>query len=218
MIEKKTMWAVTRELNVKPQTAIVEDGRILVTKNSNGKEEDYSGSLYGILQLFDTEEDAKEYVKGEKQALLDMVPKVRKFITRLDYNYTLRKNLGIEKKEYLGNYAQTNDDGYIKSYNNECAYAEKLETFIKSRMLNIDGWMIPISEVRDIQWFGWDGAEDFEPEQWKALLTLASGEKLSTDSVEDVRLLWATIGKCSGSWFVDNDINYDNDNDEDEDE
>jgi hypothetical protein len=26
-----------------------------------------------------------------------------------------------------------------------------------------------------------------------------------------VRLIWATIGKCIGSWFIDNDIDYDKD-------
>ena len=83
--------------------------------------------------------------------------------------------------------------------------------FIKSRMLNIDGRMIPIDQVREIQWYAIEDAEEYDPGQWKAVLTTTNGDEYSTNSAADVRLIWATIGKCIGSWFIDNDIDYDKD-------
>ena len=46
------------------------------------------------------------------------------------------------------------------------------------------------------------------------MLTTTNGDEYSTNSAAEVRLIWATIGKCIGSWFIDNDIDYDKDSDE----
>ena len=208
MIEKKTAWAVTRDFEIIEKVAIIEDGKVLMSKNPNGEDSEYDTG-WGILHYFETEEKAKEWIVNEEKSIRDMIPKVKKFIERMDSRYGLRKKLGIEKKDYLGSYGKDRSNGYLDEYNEEQDYAKKLEVFIKSRMLNIDGRMIPIDHVRGIQWFAVDDADDYEPDQWKAVLTTTNGDEYSTGSVEDVRLIWATIGKCTGSWFIDNDIDYD---------
>ena len=140
-----------------------------------------------------------------------MIPKVKKFIESMDFRYELREKLGIERKDYLGSYGEDRRISYLDEYNEEQDYSKKLEVFIKSRMLNIDGYMIPIDQVREIQWYAIEDAEEYEPGQWKAVLTATNGDEYSTNCVEDVRLIWATIGKCIGSRFIDNDIDYDKD-------
>lgn len=213
MIKKKTMWAVTHDLEIETKTVIVEDDKLLAAKDASCKDGDYRGKEYYVIGYFNTEEEAKNWVEDELQTIRDMVPKIKKFIDRLDYS-GLRKKLGIEKVDYLGSYGKDHRNGYYQNYKNECEYAEKLETFINSRMLNIARRMIPIDQIREIQWYAIEEAEDYEPSQWKAVLKTKSDGECATCSEEDVRLIWATIGKCIGSWFIDNDINYDKDEDE----
>lgn len=210
MIEKKTAWAVTRDFEIIERVAIIEDGKVLMSKNPNDKDSEY-GTGWDILHYFSSEEKAKEWMENEEKYIRDMIPKVKGFIESMDCRYELHKKLGIEKKDYLGTYVEDRRRSYWDEYNEEQDYSKKLEVFIKSRMLNIAGRMIPIDQVREIQWYAVEDAEDYEPEQWKAVLTTTNGDEYSTGSVADVRLVWATIGKCIGSWFIDNDIDYDKD-------
>ena len=208
MIEKKTAWAVTRDFEIIERVAIIEDGKVLMSKTPNDKDSEY-GTGWDLLRYFETEEMAKEWIENEEKSVRDMIPKVKKFIESMDFRYELRKKLGIEKKDYLGSYGEDRRSSYLDEYNEEQDYSKKLEVFIKSRMLNIDGRMIPIDQVREIQWYAIEDAEEYEPDQWKAVLTTNNGDEYSTSCVEDVRLIWATIGKCISSWFIDNDIDYD---------
>ena len=210
MIEKKTAWAVTRDFEIIERVAIIEDGKVLMSKTPNDKDSEY-GTGWDLLRYFETEEMAKEWIENEEKSVRDMIPKVKKFIESMDFRYELRKKLGIEKKDYLGSYGEDRRSSYLDEYNEEQDYSKKLEVFIKSRMLNIDGRMIPIDQVREIQWYAIEDAEEYEPDQWKAVLTTNNGDEYSTSCVEDVRLIWATFGKCIGSWFIDNDIDYDKD-------
>ena len=210
MIEKKTAWAVTRDFEIIERVAIIEDGKVLMSKNPNDKDSEY-GTGWDLLRYFETEEMAKEWIENEEKSVRDMIPKVKRFIESMDFRYELRKKLGIEKKDYLGSYGEDRRSSYLDEYNEEQDYSKKLEVFIKSRMLNIDGRMIPIDQVREIQWYAIEDAEEYEPDLWKAVLTTTNGDEYSTNSVEDVRLIWATIGKCISTWYVDNDIDYDKD-------
>jgi hypothetical protein len=207
MIEKKTLWAVTRDLEIVERVAIIEDGKVLMSKKPDSKDSEY-GTGGSLLRYFDTEETAKEWTENEEKFIRDMIQKVKAFIERMDSRYGLRKKLGIEKKDYLGFYGEDNRNSYWKEYSEEQDYAKKLEVFIKSRMLNINGRMIPIDQVREIKWYAVEDAEEDDPYQWKAVLTTTNGDECSTRCAEEVRLIWATIGKCLSTWFVDNDIDY----------
>ena len=213
MIEKKQVWAVTRSLEVFEKTAIVENDKVLAAKNPEAKDSDYDGDEFNILRYFDNEQVAKTWVEEQEKEIRDMVPKVKKFISRMDFDYDLRERLGIKNEDYLGRFAKDNSSNQRQWYEDECEYAKKLETFIHSRMLNIDGHMIPIDEVKDVQWYGGENAEEYEADEWKAVITTKDGNQYSTCSAEDVRLVWATIGKVSGSWFIDEDIDYSKSND-----
>ena len=214
MIEKKTVWAVTRDLEIKAKTALVEDGQVLVAKDTDKKDTSYEGIEYGVIRYFGTEEDAKKWADEQEQEIRDMVPKVKRFIDRLDYMWDARERMGIKKEDYLGSYANDSGNNIRRWYDDECEYAKKLETFIRSRMLNIDGHIIPIDEVKDVQWYGGENAEKYEADEWKAVITTKDGNDYATCSAEDVRLIWATIGKVSGSWFIDEDIDYSKSNDD----
>lgn len=213
MIEKKTLWAVSRDLEVKPKIVIIDDGKVLACKNT--EDEDYDGSLWGISKMFDTEEEALAYAEKEKQHIRDMVPKVREFIGRMEFWDGLRERLGIKKKDYLGN-CVGNCREYYKEYRIESDYSEKLEVFVRSRMLNIGGWMLPVDDVKRVQWFfhneDGDECDDF---YWLAKLTMADGTTVNTGSEVEVRLVKAVFGKNSGIYYIDNDFNYDEDEEED---
>ena len=204
------MWAVTRDLEIVERVAIIEDGKVLMSKKPDSKDSDY-GTGWSLIRYFDTEEMAKEWTENEEKSVRDMIPKVRAFVESMDSRYGLRKRLGIEKKDYLGIYGEDRMAGCRKEYNEEQNYAKKLEVFIKSRMLNIDGRMIPIDQVREIEWYAVEDDEEDDPSHWKAVLTTTNGVEYSTSCVEDVRLVWATSGKCIGTCFIDNDIDYDKD-------
>ena len=94
MIEKKTAWAVTRDFEIIERVAIIEDGKVLMSKNPNDKNSEY-GTGWDLLRYFETEEMAKEWIENEEKSVRDMIPKVKKFIESMDFRYELRKKLGI---------------------------------------------------------------------------------------------------------------------------
>ena len=212
MIEKKTVWAVNSDLEVSERTAIIEDGKLLACKVSG--DEHYDGTLWRIRKVFDTEEDACAYIKEQEQYIRDMVPKVMDFINRMDMRSELLQRLGFEKKDYLGGYAKPSS--YYKEYQREEEYAEKLETFVRSRVLNIGGWMLPVGDVKKVQWFfNEDRGDEYEEGDWLAELTMADGETYRTGSRSEVRLVKTVFGENSGIYYIDNDFDYDKDEEED---
>ena len=207
MIEKKRMWAVTRSFEIIERVAIVDEGKVLISKKPGRDDSCYTDG-WDIIRFFDTEESAKEWIENEENDIRAMVPKVKKFIEKMDSLWTVRDKLHIELKDYLGGYARNNDDGYRQMLLDESIYAQKLETFAKCRMLDIDGHMIPIDKVREVKWYGFSDADEDSPNAWRAVLETTNGNEYVTSSEEDVRLVWATIGKCSENWSIDDDIDY----------
>jgi len=214
MIEKKTLWAVHSDLEVSEMTALVEDGQVLAAKTA--EDERYDGTLWRIRKFSDTEEIARKYVEDEEQHIREMVPAVMKFIDRMDSRYELLERLGIKKKDYLGHYADRGSS-YHKEYNDEQEYTHKLEAFIRSHMLNIGGCMLPVADVKQVQWyFSEERGDEYEDSDWLAELTMADGTTCKTGSETEVRLVKTVFGENSGIYFVDNDFDYDKDEDEDE--
>jgi hypothetical protein len=216
MTEKKTVWAVTRNLEIKEKVAIFEDGKILAAKDVDASDLAYNGNECQVKIYSATKDQAEEWIEKTKAETREMVTTVRKFIERMDVWWNLREVLDIKKKDYLGRYADCDNGNQDSQLNEEREYAKKLETFIHSRRLDIDGHMVPIDDVKDVQWYGYENAEEYEPGVWKAVLTTRYGDIYTTCSENDVRLIWATIGKVSGSWYIDNDIDYDNNDSSDE--
>lgn len=216
MIEKKRMWAVTRDFEIIERVAIVEEGKVLMSKKPGCNDSCYTDG-WNIIRFFDTEESAKEWIENEENDIRAMAPKVKKFINKMDSLWSVREKLHIKKTDYLGRHGIDNDEGYRQMYNDECNYAKKLETFAKCRMLNIDGYMIHIDKVREVKWYGCNKSADEDcPNEWRAVLTTPNGDEFVTNSEEDVRLVWATIGKCSDNWFIDEDIDYSKSEENDE--
>jgi len=215
MTEKKTVWAVTRKLEIKEKVAIFEDGKLLAAKDVDAKDTEYNGNERNVKVYSETKERAEKWVKDTEAETREKVSKVKDFIDRMDLWWELREALNIKKEDYLGPYADRDNGNRQRWLEEEREYAKKLETFIHSRRLDISGHMIPIDDVKDVQWYGVDAAEEYEPDEWKAVLTTKDGCSYTTCSKNDVRLIWATIGKVSGLWYVDNDIDYSsNDSDE----
>lgn len=207
MIKRETMWAVTRDLEIKEKTVILEDGKILAAKDIDANNTEYDGDEFEVKSYHKTKNDAAEWIEKVKKETLELVPIVKRFIVRMDAWWQLADKLGIKKDDYLGKYA-IQAYSYEDLYDREHNYAEKLETYIKSKMLNIGGYMIPVDQIKDIEWFGVENAHEDEEDEWRAVIHTKDDIEVATDSREDVRLIWATIGKVSGTWFIDDDINY----------
>lgn len=210
MTEKKTVWAVTCDLEIKEKTAIFDDGKLLLAKDVDAKDTEYKDFEFMVKAYRDTKEQAEELLEKTKAETREMVPVVGKFINRMDSWPELLEALNIQKEDYLGRYANRDNSRRYDLYEKEREYAKKLETFIHSRRLDIDSHMVPIDDVKDVQWYGLENADEYETCDWKAVLTTRNGDTYTTSSESDVRLIWATIGKLSGSWFIDNDIDYSN--------
>lgn len=210
MTEKKTVWAVTRDLEIKEKVAIFDDGKLLLAKDVDAKDTEYKAYEFMVKAYRDTKEQAEELLEKTKAETREMVPVVWKFINRMDCWPELLEALNIKKEDYLGRYANRDNSMRYDLYEKEREYAKKLETFIHSRRLDIDSHMVPIDDVKDVQWYGVENADEYETGDWKAVLTTRNGDTYTTSSESDVRLIWATIGKLSGSWFIDNGIDYSN--------
>ena len=129
MIEEKTLWAVTSSLEVREKTAIVDDGKLLAVKTSGSKDTEYNGYEFGVLKYLDTEEEAKQFAADEERYIRDMVPRVKKFISRMYFCGKLRERLGIKKEDYLDSYGNDNyRENARRWYEDECEYAKKLES------------------------------------------------------------------------------------------
>lgn len=207
MIKRETMWAVTRDLEIKEKTVILEDGKILAAKDIDANNTAYDGNEFEVKSYHKTKNDAAEWIEKVKKETLELVPIVKRFIVRMDAWWQLADRIGIKKEDYLDKYA-IQPYSYEDLYDKEHNYAEKLETYIKSKMLNIGGYMIPVDQIKDIEWFGVENAHENEEDEWRAVIHTKDDIEVATDSREDVRLIWATIGKVSGTWFIDDDINY----------
>lgn len=206
------MWAVTRDFEIAERVAIVDEGKVLMSKKPGSNDFCYTDG-WDLIRFFNSEESAKEWIENEENDIRAMVPKVRKFIDRMDSLWSVRDKLNIKKTDYLGRHG-IEDDGYRQMFIDEMNYAKKLETFAKCRMLNIDGHMIPIDKVREVKWYGCNSADEDSPNEWRAVLTTANGNEYVTSSEEDVRLVWATIGKCADNWSIDDDIDYSKEDEE----
>jgi len=204
------VWAVTRDLEIKEKVAIFDDGKLLLAKDVDAKDTEYKAYEFMVEAYRDTKEQAEELLEKTKAETREMVPVVWKFINRMDCWPELLEALNIKKEDYLGRYANRDNSMRYDLYEKEREYAKKLETFIHSRRLDIDSHMVPIDDVKDVQWYGIENADEYETGDWKAVLTTRNGDTYTTSSESDVRLIWATIGKLSGSWFIDNGIDYSN--------
>lgn len=195
MIEKKKMWELDRYMGLYETVAIVEDGKVLVSG-----ENDFLSVPFGS-KFYDTREDA-EKARLEKAAYIkDMIPKVRKFIEYMSLISPDKCVVKFERKDYLGNYAERSS--YLQELNDEQKYSRKLETFIRSRMVNIGGCMIPFDKVMSIEWHAEDDdVEEYEDDGWKAILETAE-DKYETENEIEVRLVKTLFGSNAGVYFVD---------------
>lgn len=209
MIEEKTMWGVNHFFEIEERSVIVKGEDVLLSKNPNDENDEYVKGTYYFLKFFDSEDLAKKWIETNLNTVRDTIPIVARFIKQMDEYPAYLKKLGITKEAYLGCYGKKRKDNSSDCYYRERSYAERLETFIQSRMININGDMIPVDQVREVKWYGLEEADEYDQKEWKAVLTTTNGDEYSTGDGNDVRLIWAVFGHCRGLWYIDNDIDYD---------
>lgn len=195
MIEKKKMWELLSHLGVRETVAIVEDGKVLVSG-----ENDFLSMPFGS-KFYDTEEEAVEARAKKVAYIKDMIPKVRNFIEYMSHLSPDGDVVKFDREDYLGSYAKRSS--FLQEYDDEQTYSRKLETFIRSRMVNIGGCMIPFDGVRSIEWHAEDDdVDEYEDDGWKAILKTSDGEYETENEIE-VRLVKTLFGHNAGVYFVD---------------
>lgn len=190
------MWELDYGLRVSEKVVLIEDGKVLALSHS-GKRFSYSDPT---SSYYDTEKEAYEARDKKIEYIREMMPKVRKFIESMEF-INCDGVIKFDRSDYLGSRAKTTS--YYKDYEDESTYAHKLETFIRSRMVNIGGCMIPFDGVRSIEWHAEDDdVDEYEDDGWKAVLETAEG-KYETENEIEVRLVKIIFGCNAGVYFVD---------------
>jgi len=209
---RKNLWTLSGNLKVVENDVVVDEetGKAVFATAKSGT---YSGitltekDLEGMT-FYDTKEQVEEAQKVEVEIVKAAMPKVRKFLERMKYMNEDGPVLKFKREEYLGSYAEDRSSGYYEEWQQEQDYAGRLETFIRSRMLNIDSQMVPVADVKNIQWYLKEGGDEYEDSDIQAELTMKDGTQLKTQSAQDARLCIFIFGRNQGQYFI-GDFDYD---------
>ena len=154
------------------------------------------------VEFFETKEQAETAQKLEAENLKAMMPKVRNFLMRMKHIQEDSPVMKFKREDYLGSYAEKRQLSYYKEYCREEEYAGRLETFIRSRMLNIDDQMVPVADVKNVKWYMAEDGDEYECSDVQAELTLKDDTEIKTQSESEVRLCIAVFGRNKGQYFV----------------
>ncbi len=154
------------------------------------------------VEFFDTKEQAETAQKLEAENLKAMMPKVRKFLMRMKHIQEDNPVMKFKREDYLGSYAEERQSRYYKEYCQEQEYAGRLETFIRSRMVNIDDQMNPFGDVKSVKWYLKEDGDEYEDDNIQAELMLKDGTQIKTQSESEVKLCLFVFGRNQGPYFI----------------
>ena len=169
------------------------------------------GSYYGYtfmedelkdVEFFETKKQAETAQKVEVDNLKAMMPKVRKFLMRMKHIQEDNPVMPFRREDYLGSYAEVRQSSYYKEFCREQEYAGRLETFIRSRMVNIDDQMVPIGDVKNVKWYLKEDGDEYEDGDIQAELTLKDDTQIKTQSESEVKLCLFVFGRNQGPYFT----------------
>lgn len=212
-LTRKNLWRLRGNLSLEEDDVVMneETGKAVFCHAKKG---DYCGLTFTEEDLinvdfFETKEQAETAQKLDAESLKAMMPKVRKFLMRMKHIQEDNPVMKFKREDYLGSYAEERQSSYYKEYCREQEYSGRLETFIHSRMVNIDDQMVPVSDVKSVKWYLSEDGDEYEYSDVQAELTLKDGTEIKTQSEEEVRLCIFVFGRNQGPYFT-GEFEYDN--------
>lgn len=205
-LTRKNLWRLRDDLSLEEDDVIMneETGKAVLCYVKKGiycglalTEEELKN-----VEFFETEEQAETARQLEAEKLKAMMPKVRKFLMRMKHIPEDNLVMPFNREDYLGSYADGRQSSYYKEFCREQNYSIRLETFIRSRMLNIDDQMVPVAGVKSLKWYLLKDGDEYENSDIQAELTLTDGTEIKTQSESEVRLCVFVFGRNQGPYFA----------------
>ena len=205
-LTRKNLWRLRGDLSLEEDDVVMDEetGKAVFCYAKKGN---YCGLAFmeeelKDVEFFDTKEQAETARQLEVKNLKAMMPKVRKFLMRMKHIREDNSVMPFKREDYLGNYAEERQSSYYKEYCREQEYAGRLETFIRSRMVNIDDQMVPIGDVKNGKWYRKEDGDECEGGDIQAELTLKDDTEIKTQSESEVKICLFVFGRNYGPYFT----------------
>lgn len=205
-LTRKNLWRLRGDLSLEEDDVVMneETGKAVFCHAKKGN---YCGLTFTEEELkdvefFGTKEQAETARQLDVENLKAMMQKVRKFLMRMKHIQEDNSVMPFKREDYLGSYAEERHPSYYKEYCREQEYAGRLETFIRSRMVNIDDHMVPIGDVKNVKWYLKEDGDEYEDDNIQAELTLKDGTQIKTQSESEVKLCLFVFGRNQGPYFT----------------
>jgi len=205
-LTRKNLWRLRGDLSLEEDDVVMneETGKAVFCHAKKGN---YCGLTFTEEELkdvefFDTKEQAETARQLDVENLKAMMQKVRKFLMRMKHIQEDNSVMPFKREDYLGSYAEERHPSYYKEYCREQEYAGRLETFIRSRMVNIDDQMVPIGDVKNVKWYLKEDGDEYEDDDIQAELTLKDGTRIKTQSESEVKICLFVFGRNQGPYFT----------------
>lgn len=205
-LTRKNLWRLRGNLSLEEDDVVMneETGKAVFCYAKKGS---FCGLTFAEddlkdVEFFETKEQAETAQKLEADNLKAMMPKVRKFLMRMRYIQEDCPAMQFKREDYLGSYAAKEQSSYYKEFCREQEYAGRLETFIRSRMVNIDDQMIPFGDVKSVTWYLKKDGDEYEDGDIQAKLTLKDGTQIKTQSESEVKICLFVFGRNQGPYFT----------------
>lgn len=204
-LTRKNLWRLRGDLSLEESDVVMneETGKVVFCHTKSGS---YCGLAYAEdelkdVEFFETKEQAETAQKLEADNLKAMMPKVREFLMRMLYIEEDCPVMPFKREDYLGSYVVKEQSSYYKEFCREQEYAGRLETFIRSRMVNIDDQMVPIGDVKSVKWYLKEDGDEYEDGDIQAELTLKDDTQIKTQSESEAKLCLFVFGRNQGPYF-----------------
>lgn len=216
-LTRKNLWRLRGDLSLEEDDVVMneETGKAVFCHAKKGN---YCGLAFTEEELkdvefFDTKKQAETARQLEVKNLRAMMPKVRKFLMRMMHIQEDNSVMPFKREDYLGSYAAKEQSSFFKEFCREQEYAGRLETFIRSRMVNIDDQMVPIGDVKSVKWYLKEDGDEYEDGDIQAELTLKDDTQVKTQSESEVKLCLFVFGRNQGPYFT-GEFDYNKDSNE----
>lgn len=199
----KKMWLVEASLKIKEIVAMYDEVKDIVIcyvykeyfdeENPQNICEWYSP--YEHETFYKTEGAAIDYRNSMREELKEMMPKVKAFIKRMD-NVESNEDFKFEKRDYLGDYAESSSSFYERQYDELKAKYRRVMLVVKNGMMNINADTFKVSEVVRVEWnnikFMKDGKQKTRE---AATVVLKDGRKVRTRLESEYEVVQAFFGE-----------------------
>jgi hypothetical protein len=152
MIEKRTLWIVVSDEQIIESVAALYDtasNKVLTFKYNTS---DYYSTPHKDTVFYETKEEAETALKERQKWLLDMMPKVKEFLSEIE-DIKPTDDFAFERSDYLPYSLMSDSNYYYNRFKDSQKIISYLTTACRQQKLCINGCTFPISHVRRVNWY-----------------------------------------------------------------